>query len=100
MNRIEKVSEITANDVADYIRLDEMTDDEKNTLDTLIEVSKAFIMQYTGRSAEELDNYSDMVIVVFILCQDMYDNRTLYVDKGNMNRAVEAILGLHCINLL
>ena len=39
MNRIEKVSEITANDVADYIRLDEMTDDEKNTLDTLIEVS-------------------------------------------------------------
>lgn len=100
MNRIEKVSEITANDVADYIRLDEMTDDEKNTLDTLIEVSKAFIMQYTGRSAEELDNYSDMVIVVFILCQDMYDNRTLYVDKGSMNRAVEAILGLHCINLL
>ena len=52
------------------------------------------------RSAEELDNYSDMVIVVFILCQDMYDNRTLYVDKGSMNRAVEAILGLHCINLL
>lgn len=100
MNRIEKVGEITANDVADYIRLDEMTADEKNTLDTLIEVSKAFIMQYTGRSAEELDNYSDMVIVVFILCQDMYDNRTLYVDKGNLNRAVEAILGLHCINLL
>ncbi len=100
MDKIKKVSEITPQDVADYIRLDELTDDETNTLDTLIEVSKAFIVQYTGRSAEELDNYPEMVIVVLILCQDMYDNRTLYVDKAGMNRAVETILSLHCVNLL
>ena len=100
MNHITKVSEITARDVADYIRLDELTEDETKTLDTLITVSLAYIMSFTGRTLEELDNYSDMVIVVFILCQDMYDNRTMYVDKGNVNRAVETILGMHSVNLL
>ena len=100
MNHITKVSEITAQDVADYIRLDELTEDETKTLDTLITVSLAYIMSFTGRTLKELDNYSDMVIVVFILCQDMYDNRTMYVDKGNVNRAVETILGMHSVNLL
>ena len=30
-----------------------------------------------------------------VLCQDMYDNRSMYVDKNNMNKVVEAVLGMH-----
>ena len=100
MNQIEKVSDITSMDVADYIRLDEVTDDDTNTLNTLIGISKAFIQNYTGRTEEELDNYQDFVIVVLILCQDMWDNRAMYVDKTNLNYVVESILGLHSVNLL
>ena len=100
MNEISKVSDITYQDVADYLRLVEIDNNEMNTLNTLINVSKSFISNYTGRSIEELDNYRDFVIVVLILCQDMWDNRTLYVDSKNLNRVIESILGLHSGNLL
>lgn len=100
MNQITKVSDITYEDVANYIRIDELDASDINTLNTLIGISKTFIKNYTGRTMEDLDNYQDFVIVVFILCQDMWDNRTLYVDKTNLNFAVESILGMHSINLL
>jgi hypothetical protein len=100
MNEITKVSDITAQDVADYIRLSEVTADDTNTLNTLITVAKAFIQNYTGRTSEELDNYQDFVIVVLVLCQDMWDNRTLYVDKTNLNHVVDSILFMHSVNLL
>ena len=100
MNSITKVSEITYRDVADYIRLSEISQDEENTLTNLINISIDYISKYTGISTENLDNYNDLVIVVFILCQDMWDNRTMYVENTNMNKVVETILGMHCINLL
>lgn len=100
MKNIKKVSDIAYSDVADYIRLGNPDENEKNTLNTLIEISKTFISNYTGRTTEELDQFQDFVIVVLILCQDMYDNRTLYVDKNNLNKVVETILGMHSVNLL
>lgn len=100
MNNITKISEITYQDVADYIRLSEISQDDQNTLTNLINISIDYISKYTGVSVENLDNYNDMVIVVFILCQDMWDNRTMYVDNTNLNKVVETILGMHCINLL
>lgn len=100
MNDIEKVSDITYQDVAEYLRLYEIGNDDINTLNTLINVAKTFASNYTGRTIEELDNYKDFVIVVFVLCQDMWDNRTMYVDSTNLNNVVQAILGLHSVNLL
>lgn len=100
MNSIDKVSEITYTDVAEYIRLGELDTNDINTLNNLITISKAYIINYTGRTSEELDDYADFVIVVFILCQDMWDNRTLYVDKSNINKVVDTILGMHSVNLL
>ena len=100
MQDISKVSEITYEDVASYIRLDEITEDDINTLNNLILIAKTYIKNYTGRSDEELDNYQDFVIVVFILCQDMWDNGVLYVDTTNLNYVVESILNMHSVNLL
>lgn len=100
MNEILSVSQITAQDVADYLRISELTADDTNTLNTLISVAKSYIMNYTGRTEEELDVYQDFVIVVLVLCQDMWDNRALYVDKSNLNMVVESILSLHSVNLL
>lgn len=57
-------------------------------------------VELTADYVTGLDAYEDFVIVVYVLCQDMYDNRTYYVDKTNLNRVVEAILGMHCVNLL
>lgn len=98
MQNISTVSAITYQDVADYIRLTELTEDDTNTLNTLITVAKAYITNYTGQT--DLDSTPDFVIVLLILCQDMWDNRTLYVDTTNLNHVVESILGMHSINLL
>lgn len=100
MNNLTTISGITASDVAEYIRIDEVTSDDLNTLNTLLNVAKSYVTQYTGRTLEELDALQDVIIVVLILCQDMYDNRTLYVDSSNVNKVVESILGLHSVNLL
>lgn len=100
MNEIFKVSDISYQDVADYLRLSEVDSDDENTINALINISKTFISNYTGRTLEELDNYQDFVIVVFVLCQDMWDNRTMYVESKNLNNVVESILGMHSVNLL
>lgn len=100
MNNISKVSDIKVEDLADYLRIDELTDGDKQTLNNLLEIAKKYIESYTGRSEQELDNYQDFVIVALVLVQDMYDNRTMYVDSTNLNTVVETILGMHSVNLL
>lgn len=100
MNVLAKVSDITYQDVAEYLRLTEVDANDEATLNNLINISKSFMANYTGHTIEELDNYNDFIIVVLILCQDMWDNRTLYVDNTNLNKVVDTILGMHSINLL
>lgn len=100
MNNITKISEITYQDLADYLRLVEVDEGEQNTLNNMLNIAKNFVVNYTGRTLEDLDNYNDLVSVIFVLVQDMYDNRSLYVDKSNLNNFVETTLGLHQINLL
>ena len=95
---VTKVSEITTKDIADYIRLDEVSSTEEIQLSTFLTVAKDYIKNYTA--LEDLDEYSDLVIVVYILCQDMYDNRVLYTDKSNPNKVVQTILDMHTRNNL
>lgn len=91
---MKKVSDITTKDIAEYIKVPDSQD-----LQTYIDVSKSFITNYTGLALENLDEHEDFVIVVYILSQDMYDNRTLYVDKSELNRVVSTILDMHRQNL-
>ena len=98
MNEITKVSDITYADVAEYLRLPEVTQSDQSLLNALIKIAKDFISKYTGQS--DLDAFQDFVIVVFVLCQDMYDNRTLYAAGSNVSSVVETILSMHSINLL
>ena len=93
-----KVSEITIQDIAEYIRLDEIGDAEEKQLSTFLTVAKDYVKNYTG--LEDLDEYADLVIVIYILCQDMYDNRAMYIDKANPNKVVQTILDMHTRNNL
>ena len=97
---VSKVSDITAESVADYLRLDEITDSEINTLTMLISIATSFIKSYTGLDDAGVDKYPEFVIVVLILCQDMWDNRTMYVDSKDLNNTVQSILAMHSVNLL
>lgn len=96
---ITKVSEITVEDLKSYLRIsDDLSEDDKKFLETILNSSINYIKNNIG--IDDVDKYSDLVIVVFVLCQDMYDNRTLYVDKNNVNKVVSSILGQHDNNLL
>ena len=95
---VSKVSDIEPESVAEYLRLDEVTESEKDTLNMLISIATSFIENYTG--IDDLDKYPEFVIVVLILCQDMWDNRTMYVDSKDLNNTVQSILAIHSVNLL
>lgn len=99
MNNLTNIYEITSEDVAEYLHLDDFEENEQ-FLNNILRISKEYIKNYTGRKESELTNYTDFVIVVFALCQDMYDNRTMYVDKSNINNVVKTILDMHSVNLL
>ena len=106
---VSKVSEITIQDVANYLKLD---DYEESDIETYLNIAKNYISNYTGipeayeddleedEEVETLDSYADFIIVVYVLCQDMHDNRCMYVNSGNINKVVQTILDMHTKNFL
>lgn len=93
-----KVSEITIKDIANYLRIVEVDETLTKELETYLKVALKYIKDETG--LDNLDEHEDFIIAIYVLCQDMYDHRTLYVDKSNVNKVVETILGRHRENLL
>lgn len=91
------ISNITASDVAAFLRLDDASDP---ILTPMMAAARQFIADYTGLSDEELDEHEDFYIAYMVLVQDMYDNRAMYVDKDNVNRVVESILFRHRVNFV
>lgn len=100
MNQILKVSDVTSADLAAFLRVSEVTPYEDGYLSTLIGAATAYMCKYTGLTAAQLDESQDFVPVLLMLCQDMYDNRALYVDSANISRMVQSTLDMHSINLL
>ena len=102
-----KISEISAADVAAYLRLEE-GDYNLNEITAVMAAAESYIASFTGipagngdESAEEtLDDHEDFYAAYMVLCQDMYDNRSYIAESGGVNRAVESILGMHARNLL
>ena len=89
------------------MRLSEISEEDKKDIELFLNIAKNYIENYTGipqksedEQAETLDTYSDFIIVVYILCQDMYDNRKMYVDGKNINNTVKTILDMHTRNNL
>lgn len=100
MNQITKVSEVTSADLAEFLRVGEVTPSEDGFLKTIIGAATAYMCKYTGLTTAQLDGSKDLVPVLLVLCQDMYDNRALYVDSANVNQMVQSILDMHSVNLL
>lgn len=100
MNQTVKVSDVTSADLAAFLRVGEVTPHEDGYLSTLIGAATAYMCKYTGLTASQLDESQDFVQVLLVLCQDMYDNRALYVDSANANRMVQSTLDMHSVNLL
>ena len=93
-----KISEITIENVLDYLRLD--SDNDNTTVTAIMAAAKQYILSFTGLSADECDSFEDLSIAYFSLCADMYDNRTMIVSNDKVNPLVKQILGGHSVNYL
>lgn len=101
-----KISEITANDVVGFCRL-ETGDYSAMEIAAIMDAAESYIAKYTGipatsetEGAETLDDFPDFWLAYMVLCQDMHDNRTITVENGNANKVVDSILSMHARNLL
>ena len=97
-----KISEITAETVAEYLRLE---DSDDVLIAPIMAAAKQYICDETGLNSDELDEHEDISIAFLVLCQDMYDNRS-YTDTGSgasgphAHLVVDSILGHHRVNLI
>lgn len=95
-----KVSDLTVSDLTEYLRIVEVDPQETSFLNTVLEAAKNYAVSETGLGLSVLDNYPEITLAVLAIAQDLYDNRSVYVDKSNVSETISTILGLHRINLL
>lgn len=94
------VSEMTVTDIASYLRL-ETGEYDTTFLTAILDAAKNYIIGYTGLTQTEIDTKAEFCIAVYVLCQDMFDNRTMYVGKyTDTNKVIGSIMDMHCINYL
>ena len=95
-------SDITVKNLADYLKLDysSLAEEEILELAVFLNAAETFIVDYTGLTLSQIDEHESLTVAIYVLVQDMYDNRTYYVDKNNLNHVVSMILDMHSINLL
>lgn len=97
-----RVSEIDLSVICDYCRIieEDLSDAEKLTLDALKQAAISYCAKYTGLTEIQLDEHEDITVAALTLISDMYDNRSMYVDKSNINRTADVILNMHSVNLI
>ena len=97
-----KVSELTIPIIANYCRImdDDVSDSENLSLEAMKIAAMSYARSYSGLSDLEMERHEDITIAILTLIADMYDNRSMIVDKNNVNRTAEVILSMHAKNLL
>lgn len=104
-----KVSEISVDNLKDYLRLD---DDSFNTeLNVYLDSAKEYVKSYIGlpitsenEEEETIDRHEDITTAIFVLVSDFFENH-LYHQGGvgqevKTNKLVETILNQYRRNLV
>lgn len=101
-----KISEVTVNTLLEFIH-EEPTEQAQQRMSIIMASALAYIEGHTGISrrrpdneGESLDNYEDLTTVYLIICQHMYDNRTLVSEGKEFDRVIDGIMSLHSRNLV
>lgn len=93
------MTELTAEDLKDYLREDE----DSGTLLAVLEAAKQYVSTYTGLTMEQCDEYEDLNIACLAVAADLYDNRAATMQTSAIvreNPVVAQILGAYSVNLL
>lgn len=96
-----KISEVTIIDLMEHAREYNTTDDEvTRSFQNILDGGKAFLRSYTGLTDAQMDTHEDLTIALMVLAVDMYDNRTMVVEKATLNPTAKIIMGMHSVNFL
>lgn len=95
-----KISEVTIDHLMTHAREYNTDSETMNTFESILAAGKAYIKSYTGLTAQEMDEREELTIALKVLAVDMYDNRTMIVEKNTPNLTVKTILDMHARNLL
>ena len=97
-----KASELKIADIILHLHEyeDNLDENEKTLLEAMKSAAITYVHGYTGLKVEEIDKHEDITIVILSLISDMWDNRSLTVDKANSNKLIDSILSMHSINYL
>jgi uncharacterized phage protein (predicted DNA packaging) len=93
-----KISDVTLLDLKNYAHVYHDEDDILFT--SILAAGKAYIKGQTGLSDNQMDTHEDLPIVLMVLSNELYDNRTFTVENDKVNTVIKSILDMHSINLL
>lgn len=94
-----KISEVDLDMVKGYLHLD--SNEEDLLLQLIMDGAKDYIKSYTGISADEdLDTKSDLTISYLALINEMFDNRSFTTESDKVNKLIDNMLNMYCLNLL
>jgi hypothetical protein len=99
------MSQVQISDVKKYANVFFTDDDSLFTL--ILTAARSFVSTYTGLpltstdpTVDCCDNHEDLTIALFVLCNEMYDNREYSTDKVQVNFVVKQILDSYSVNYL
>lgn len=97
-----KVSELTQDIILNHLReiRDNLSTEDMVLISAMKEAAIGYVVGQTGLKKEEIDNYEDITIAVLDLISDMWDNRSMTIDRANLNIVADTILYMHSRNLL
>jgi hypothetical protein len=93
-----KISTITNEQIAKYLRIDDLTEDDADMLNIIKPAAKAYISTHTALSDEQLDEHADLTVAYLLIIQDMFDNRSMTVSSANVNQTAATILSMYALN--
>ena len=93
----KKLSEITVQDIAKALRLDEY---DADWLETICQAAVSYMKGQTGCSEEYMDGYPEFIPALMVICQDLHDNRSYQITNDKTNQVVDSILFQHRRNFL
>lgn len=95
-----KLSEISDEYVAQYVREEEPDTAVMNEIKIITAAAKAYIKGYTDLTYEQIDEHEDLSAAYMVLCSEMYDSRTFTVNNDKVNPLVKSILNLYALNCI
>lgn len=95
-----KVSDLTKEQIANYLRIDSPSETELTEIEMFMDSAKEFIRSMTGLTDAEIDEHADMVHPYLLYISEQFDNRNGHIEnkQTTVNQSILETLRRHAKN--